>query len=75
MPFSSVSERTTITHSSGDVGLGADPEANKALYDKWGDSYTEDVRNWGYNMPEKMAEFVKSKVPFAPREIRAKFWE
>jgi len=44
------------------AGAGTSPEANKRLYDEWAQQYTKDVRDWGYNMPEKMAECVKAKV-------------
>jgi predicted TPR repeat methyltransferase len=45
------------------AGCGTDSGANKKLYDDWGGKYEADVRSWGYEMPEKVAEKIKSLVP------------
>lgn len=41
------------------AGAGTSPEANKKLYDDWASKYEDDVRAWGYNMPEVCAEKLK----------------
>ena len=41
------------------VNANTDPEANQKLYDDWADTYTKDVLDWGYNMPEVVANTLK----------------
>eukprot|EP00930_Biecheleria_cincta_P021488 TRINITY_DN15918_c0_g1_i2.p1 TRINITY_DN15918_c0_g1~~TRINITY_DN15918_c0_g1_i2.p1 ORF type:complete len:309 (+),score=60.09 TRINITY_DN15918_c0_g1_i2:195-1121(+) len=45
------------------AGAGTSPEGNKKLYDNWGDKCEEDVRAWGYCMPEECAEKLKKFAP------------
>jgi len=40
------------------VNLGTDSEANEAVYDSWANRYEEDIRNWGYTLPEKAATLL-----------------
>jgi len=44
------------------AAMGTSPEANKKLYDSWAEKYTEDVRSWGYTMPEDCAKVLKKHV-------------
>merc|ERR1719515_266820 len=36
---------------------------NKKLYDQWANKYEQDVRAWGYRMPEVCAETLKRYAP------------
>merc|ERR1712113_1089327 len=45
------------------AGAGTSPEANQKLYDDWAAKYTEDVRSWGYTMPEDCAKILKKYCP------------
>jgi len=42
---------------------GTSPEANQKLYDDWAQKYEEDVRTWGYTMPEDCAKILKKYCP------------
>ena len=47
-----------------------DPAAAKDLYDDWADSYTDTVKKWGYNMPDKTAEILaKHDEDYMPKEV------
>jgi predicted TPR repeat methyltransferase len=41
---------------------GTDADENRKLYDDWGEKYEQDVRAWGYDMPEKVAALVKKHI-------------
>lgn len=45
------------------AGANTDPEANQKLYDDWAVKYEEDVRSWGFTMPEDCAAKLKEFVP------------
>jgi len=45
------------------AGAGTNPESNQKLYDDWAPQYEQDVRGWGYNMPEICAEILKAHIP------------
>lgn len=45
------------------AGAGTSPAGNKKLYDDWAKKYEEDVRAWGYQMPEVCAATLKKHVP------------
>merc|ERR1712190_343421 len=45
------------------AGAGTSPHANKKLYDDWATKYEQDVRTWGYRMPEVCAETLKKYAP------------
>lgn len=45
------------------AGANTDPGDNKKLYDDWANKYEEDVRKWGYEMPEKCAAMLKKQAP------------
>mmetsp|Transcript_19925 Transcript_19925/g.30220 ORF Transcript_19925/g.30220 Transcript_19925/m.30220 type:complete len:178 (+) Transcript_19925:129-662(+) len=36
---------------------------NKDIYDAWATNYEKDVREWGYSLPEKVAEVLKGYIP------------
>jgi len=40
------------------AGAGTSPDANKKLYDDWAKNYAQDVRTWGYTMPEDCAKIL-----------------
>lgn len=46
--------------SSSIVGLGTNSKDNESIYDQWSDRYAEDVKKWGYDLPEQAAQLVFS---------------
>lgn len=45
------------------AGAGTNPDANQKLYDDWAQKYEQDVRSWGYTMPEDCAKILKKHAP------------
>jgi predicted TPR repeat methyltransferase len=43
------------------AAMGTSPGANRKLYDSWAVNYEKDVSNWGYNLPDKVAELLKAQ--------------
>lgn len=44
------------------VGMGTNSEENRSVYDAWANNYENDIRKWGYNLPELAAALVKENV-------------
>jgi predicted TPR repeat methyltransferase len=40
------------------AAMGTTPAANRQVYDEWAVNYEADVRKWGYNLPERVAQLV-----------------
>mmetsp|Transcript_20125 Transcript_20125/g.47107 ORF Transcript_20125/g.47107 Transcript_20125/m.47107 type:complete len:224 (-) Transcript_20125:107-778(-) len=45
------------------AGKGTDAASNQSFYDDWAASYEKDTRLWGYDAPERVADFVKEQAP------------
>ena len=41
-------------------GMDSTPAVNKQVYDDWAPTYTDDVRKWGYDMPEQVATLLRA---------------
>jgi len=44
------------------VGMGTDPEESLKVYNAWALQYEQDVRKWGYDMPQKVARTLRKHV-------------
>jgi len=52
---SSIPERVLFSEQM-EPGAGIDSATSRALYNAWSSSYTETVDEWGYELPERVAE-------------------
>lgn len=41
------------------VAMGTDANENKKVYDEWAEQYEENVRRWGYDMPEQVTQLLQ----------------
>lgn len=44
------------------VGMSCCADESLKVYDAWAHNYEQDIRSWGYKMPERVAELVKHQV-------------
>lgn len=44
------------------VGLGTNSEENRSVYEGWAKNYENDVRKWGYNLPERAADLFREHL-------------
>jgi len=45
------------------VDMGTDTAQARQVYDAWAEQYEQDIRRWGYELPERMAILLKQYLP------------
>lgn len=51
------------------VGMTTDRDEALNVYDAWAEGYEADIRNWGYDMPERVAALLPKHLP--PEKVTA----